>query len=135
MQGVLHQLFVWHSEYSLGIPDVDSQHRNLFRLGALLDGLVGRGAGRQEIAPCLSALASAMRAHFDLEEKFMSARATAGYASHRADHERVYATVASLVPEVSAGRADVSTTVLESIDSWVCNHIVTADRTMAAELA
>ncbi len=134
MQGVLHQLFVWHSEYSLGIRDIDSQHRNLFRLGALLDGLVSRGAGRQEIAPCLSALASAMRAHFDLEEKFMSARATPGYASHRADHERIYAKVASLVPEVSAGSADVTPVLLESIDAWVRKHIVTADRTMAAEL-
>lgn len=116
----------WSPALSMGVPQIDLQHQELF---ARIDALVqaARQRDRSQIEPTLEFLARYAAVHFEAEEGLMRA---SGYpagdqTAHLAAHARFRAQLAELSEDFS-GRgptAVVSLTLHNWVADWLRRHV------------
>ena len=120
-------LLDWRDDFSIGIPEVDHEHRLLIDLiGALHERLVEQqqGAG---IGEFLGELHSQISAHFALEEKIMRSRRYAGFADHKQDHERLLDEIRDIMDGYELhGRYDAGE-LGTALETWFGEHFRTHD--------
>lgn len=77
----------WTPALSVGVEEIDGQHRELFRrAGRLLDGI--RRGDPEEIDELVEYLHRYAISHFGAEEAAMRETRYPGYARHKAEHDR-----------------------------------------------
>ena len=81
-------LIEWQEGYSLGIPEIDSEHRELIDLINEAWGPDDAERDRDWIEAFLGEVHARIGAHFALEEKAMRNMKYGEYFPHKADHER-----------------------------------------------
>jgi hemerythrin len=76
----------WNEMYATGIPQVDEQHKTLFKaVNEFHEGLA-LGKGREEMERTLDFLVSYTLNHFKTEEDFMQKHRFEGLSTHRFEH-------------------------------------------------
>ena len=114
----------WQDRFSVGVPAVDHEHRELIEaVGALQTALTG-GASQDEIDRALGELMRGISAHFALEEKFMAEHRYDGLTEHKADHERLLDELRDLMEGHAEGTPDE---VSERLGNWFARHFQTHD--------
>lgn len=114
----------WKESYSVGVPAVDHEHKELISLvNALQVALVG-DAGEDEIDRALGELMRGISAHFALEERFMAEHRYDRLAEHKADHERLLDELRDLMEGRAEGPAEA---VSERLGDWFAVHFRTHD--------
>lgn len=123
----------WQEEHRIGIEALDFEHQELFRrINALLDDFARR-QDRAEIEACLGEIHARMAAHFALEEKFMRDKQYAGYARHKAEHDRFLDDFVTAMAEFENDSALLRSETLErNLTGWILEHVDTADKAMSA---
>jgi hemerythrin-like metal-binding protein len=82
-------LLEWREDFSVGVPAVDHEHRELIDLiNRLHDQLVGP-VSESSIDEFLGEIYARIAAHFALEERIMRTNRYDHYAEHKDDHERL----------------------------------------------
>lgn len=77
----------WRDDWSIGVYDIDSQHKELFRrINALLDAC-NQGRGNEEVASTINFLGTYVETHFRAEENLMLKNNYPDYKSHKEIHE------------------------------------------------
>jgi hemerythrin-like metal-binding protein len=117
--------FKWVSAYSVGVPELDDQHKREF---ALVDATVAFFRESPDASgprPVVEELFAYAREHFRTEERLM---AEAGYPrliEHRHEHERLTATL-----EVLRRRADrlKAAELTDFLKDWILRHTLLVDR-------
>ncbi len=82
--------FDWDDSICVGIEEIDSQHREFFRIGRDLEQMILTGCGavsEQEILDKLCEVREYMTYHFYTEEKFLEEMKSEHLERHRAQHE------------------------------------------------
>ena len=80
-------LLHWKPEYSVGVPSVDDEHREMIdMINGVYEGL-GDAPDLQETEKCLEEIFTAISLHFALEERIMRDNAYSEYDEHKEDHE------------------------------------------------
>ena len=64
-------MFEWKPEYSVQIPEIDTQHQRLFVLAGELHAAMAQGKGKAVLEQSLSQLVDYTKSHFAAEEKLM----------------------------------------------------------------
>ena len=64
-------LIEWKDEFSVGVAEVDLEHRDLIDLINDLHTLMGESATHDKVVEMLGEIFAQISAHFALEEKFM----------------------------------------------------------------
>lgn len=124
----------WKAEYSVGVPELDAQHKELIEL---INRLTEAGNRTAVIADVLAALDRYVKEHFRLEEQMMR---TCGY-EHEAEHEvqhRVFEEwllSIKLTYGFSASTEAFSATVNAFLRNWLINHILKSDMAYKPVLA
>jgi hemerythrin len=91
-------LLRWTEDLSVGVDDIDEQHRELFRRAArLLDGL--KKGEPEEIGGLVDFLYRYAVEHFGGEEELMRRRRYPGYLRHKAEHDRFISDLLALAGE------------------------------------
>lgn len=118
----------WKTEYALGIPSADAEHKELIGLlNEIHDELLRPGAGESAVYEFLGELYAKISAHFALEEKLMREHRYDGYAEHKADHERLLDEIRDLMDEFEdSNKLDAEAFGLK-LDAWFSNHFRTMD--------
>lgn len=126
--------FKWNTTYTVYLPDVDQEHRDLFRLASELHrALLGDGAGATTGA-LLAELADHLAVHFVHEESLMAEAEYPSLEWHKRQHQTARKKAASLARRVRKGDAQASADLLEFLGSWLKDHIQVADKMMGAYL-
>lgn len=125
----------WKSDYSVGVEQLDAQHRKLFEYFNELEGAMRKGRGREVIAQVLANLASYTREHFRQEEDLMRRAAFPGLERHRQVHEAFVARVQELVKRQAEGDTSVTVEAATSMAEWLSRHILGMDREYAPYMA
>jgi hemerythrin len=123
----------WDPGLSIGVGEIDEQHRELFRrAAALVDTLEGARAA-EELAGTLGFLAAYVREHFAAEEALMLRRRYPGLAAHQEQHRGFTGDLARFLDEFRAdGPSPELRGRLESfLGSWLRDHIAGTDRRLA----
>jgi hemerythrin len=120
----------WDKSLETGDPEIDDQHRELFRrIDQLLAATRDRRA-RAEVGRLLTYLGDYVVVHFEAEEKLMADAEYPATAAHRAEHQGFVEEYARLFEDY---RADGPGPVFvikfgNRVTAWLCEHICRTDR-------
>jgi len=120
-------LIEWKEQFSVGVPSVDLEHRELIELINDLHGLMGKGASHRQVTAALGEIYAQISAHFALEEKFMRDTGYSAYTEHKNDHESLLDELRDIMDRVEDdGSYDEARLSLE-LGRWFSEHFRTHD--------
>ena len=126
-EGARLPLLAWKSEYALGIPDVDHEHRELFDLLNDLHSSLFDPESETTVMDFLGELFSKISSHFALEEKLMRDGRYADFPAHKSDHERLLDEIRDLMDDYEdGGYVDLDRFAVE-LERWFSVHFSTHD--------
>jgi hemerythrin len=126
----------WTPALSVGNEEIDAQHQELFRrAGKLLEGLQRGEAG--EVGELVQYLHRYAITHFGAEEAAMREARYAGYARHKAEHDRFIGDLQALAAEhvQKGGGAFLALRVDHWLRGWLREHVAGMDTDLARFLA
>ncbi len=121
-------MFEWKPEYSVKIPEIDTQHQRLFALAAELHLALTHGRGYTLLEQCLSNLVDYTKVHFASEESLMAQCHFPRAAEHKMEHDKLAAQVLDLQQKFREGEGTVSMSLLLFLKNWLENHIAGSDQ-------
>jgi hemerythrin len=122
----------WTKALSIGIQDIDAQHRELIRrIKAFRAGLNKRS--RQDVGILLSYLRLYAVAHFGEEELAMRSARYPGYRHHKEQHDTFMKDLLAMSEKQQKARGSgVAAQGLAAwLESWLVEHVRDVDREMA----
>jgi hemerythrin len=118
----------WTQALSVGVEEIDAQHRELFRRAAqLLEGI--HGGAPEELGGLIDFLYRYAVEHFGAEEEHMRRTRFPGYARHKAEHDRFASDLLALAREherAGAG-AFISLKASHWLAKWLREHVSGTD--------
>jgi hemerythrin len=125
---------VWDDKYSVGIPLIDDQHKELIRLTNDLyeSCLAGEDAARANFMEAVKGAVDYVKYHFGVEEKLLQ---NAGYpelAEHKKEHEAFVKHILGEVQSFQVGKKFVPNVFVRYLKDWILSHIALKDRRYAA---
>lgn len=132
--GAIMAVFLqWNSEYELGVPAMDADHRDLMEMCNHFLTLVESQSSPTLLADSLDRLILRTRAHFLAEERMLDRHGYPALVVHKAEHERLIREAESLSGGLRTddGERDLPTIIAETSDflkSWLLEHIRNNDR-------
>ena len=125
-------LIVWNESMSVGVPEMDEDHRQLVALLNLADAILK--AGKQEDAVAiLNRLLEETKLHFQREEKLLDEIGFEGAEEHRQEHDHVLQTALQWQAHFHGG-ADLTLDNLTKFQTWFDAHVHGADMQYGAFL-
>lgn len=126
-------MFEWKNEYSLGIPAIDIQHKELLRIGMKLYELMSNKETRKadkydDIMDIIHELKEYTVYHFDYEENLFD---DADY-EHTVEHIKQHNSFIDKVTEIEESDIDtfqnmISMELIAFIATWIEKHILESD--------
>jgi hemerythrin len=118
----------WSSTLSLGVPDLDAHHRELFdRVDRLLDSMLHGDRG--EAGPLAAYLRQHVVLHFAAEEQLMSDLGYPEAANHTAEHHAFACKMLALDAAFRDGgpTAELILRLEREVVAWLRDHVYVAD--------
>ena len=127
-------LFRWSSAHSVYLPEIDAEHRAIYRLGDELHKAVLAGADAARLRPVVANLLETAELHFRHEERLMRAIHYTALDWHKGQHDAVRKKAKALARRIAAGDSAAVGELLEFLSEWLRGHMSVADRMMGARL-
>lgn len=127
----------WTEDLSVGEEEVDSQHRELFKMINALDAAIRKGKPNKEIVGLIGFLDDYIVVHFGTEEKYMTSTGYPDFESHRKKHEWFIEEFSHIKKRLEDGAPLVEIGGLSNnlLITWFSNHIRTIDKALGGFLA
>lgn len=119
-------LLQWREYYSVGVPSVDHEHRELINMINDMYERMSQDAGQHEVEDFLGEVHSLISSHFALEEAEMREHGYSRFREHKADHERLLDEIRDIMDEVHERGFDPHD-LGQRLASWFGIHFQTHD--------
>lgn len=120
-------LLQWRDDFSVGIDEVDHDHRALIELIGSLQKELRAGADTQQIIRSLGEIYAQISSHFALEEKIMREHHYPHFADHKEDHETLLDDLRDIMADVEDDGAIDEPQLTDDLDRWFSDHFNTHD--------
>ena len=120
-------LFSWTDKYSVGLPEIDNQHKQLIGFINSLHAAMSAGKGKEVLAPILSNLVLYTKTHFTFEESLLRVRGYAELPSHSRIHQELTRQVLDLQRNLGANELSLTIEAMAFLKKWLGDHILTHD--------
>lgn len=117
---------IWLSAYSVGIAEIDVQHKELVRLFSNVEESIVTDQGWSAIHYGIVELTGCAQFHFRFEEALMRLYGFPGCGPHSEEHGKIMHKLAATSHE--SLRADAKEEMLMFFKEWLINHILGTDR-------
>ncbi len=124
--------FHWRRAYAVAVPEVDEEHKSLFRTGGELRDAIVTGAGARTVRAALERLAAQATQHFRHEELEMRTARYPLYEWHHRQHTAARGKIRSLQNRIRRGDREAAAEELDAFGGWLADHILLSDRIWAA---
>lgn len=126
----------WESEMSVGVPEIDEDHRVLISVINELAEIQGREDRVSQLLGCFSHLKSYAEFHFSREEAMMRTAGFLALDGHQAEHRAFEAKMTELSETLEgddgkAAAATVNEKLLSYLKNWLQHHILVVDKAYA----
>ncbi len=128
--GARESLVRWDDSFSLGLEQIDEQHKVLFDIMNQLWSAIVRRAGGDEMLRIVDELEHYTVSHFRAEEAFMQNTGFAGFDEHRQLHANFVQRIRNARNDILQGK-QVSLDLLHFLRDWLVLHIQAEDRAYA----
>jgi hemerythrin len=123
--------FTWSEKYSVGIKEIDEQHKTLFTLiNRLRHAIIHVDLNKEGRAVCgsiLDELVDYTRIHFSLEQTLMHVGGYPEYEAHCKLHKNLVDEVEALQEKIASGKAAINFELLQFLHNWLTKHILGED--------
>ena len=126
---------VWDHVLSVGVDEVDDDHRKLVDLFNMLNHSVTEGNDPEYLAAILEELINCTAWHFSHEERLMLKHGYEGLAEHKEEHKELVKSAKELQQKILQAGNLVATEDIEFLERWLTEHILTTDMKMGSYLA
>jgi len=121
-------LLQWNDNFSVGVAEIDAQHKNLVSYLNDLHFAMTQGKGNSILKSLLDRLVGYTQVHFATEEKYMKQWNYPGYVYHKGEHDAFVKRVAEFKTKFDTGQTALSIDILVFLKEWVFNHILGTDK-------
>jgi hemerythrin-like metal-binding protein len=121
------ELITWRDEFSLGIPSVDYEHRELISLiNELYENYTVHGSD-VTTQDFLGELYAKIASHFALEEKIMQERKYDQYREHKSEHEKLLDEIRDFMEDIENHHAFPEGVFRNLLEVWFLAHFKSMD--------
>ncbi len=121
-------LFEWTPNFSVGVREIDEQHKTLVNTINKLFRALKDGVAFMELNAIVSDLTEYTKVHFRNEEKYFNLFKYPDAASHIAEHQMFIEKVSGFHEDLKARKISLSFDVMDFLKSWLINHILISDK-------
>ena len=118
----------WDEKYSVGIKEIDDQHKRFIEIMGSLYAAVYAGEDREKLAEILLNLANYKDNHFETEEKYFDLYHYENAEEHKAEHQKLRDKVAEFYTQFKEGTVDVTAELMDFLENWLVDHIAYQDQ-------
>ncbi|MCF6173117.1 MAG: hemerythrin family protein [Campylobacteraceae bacterium] len=115
----------WNNKYSLHIEKIDNQHKELFRLSAIVESL-NKQTTKEEIKKLFNSFFNYMRNHFRDEEAYMNSINYPLLKQHHKLHSEIIEEFTKLIKE-NHSLESLKEQMKIATKKWLINHIMEND--------
>jgi hemerythrin len=122
----------WQEDLSLGIPEIDEQHQEIFRRFAAFSQACQEEQGREVLMDLITFMHLYAQRHFASEEQLMITYGYPGLQEQVLHHAQFQHDLEEFAEKVSAGGAsqELALSVKGKLIRWLIQHIRDLDRKM-----
>jgi hemerythrin len=128
-------LLQWKDAFSVGVAEVDHEHRELIELINTLHSALGTERGGERVEAFLGEIFADISAHFALEERVMQERRYDAVAEHKGDHERLLDELRDIMDAQADGDSLDDARLGGVLADWFSRHFSTHDAQFHRSLA
>lgn len=115
----------WDEKYSLNNPKIDEQHKELFRLSAMVE-LLNDKTTKKEIKELLNTFFTYMGQHFKDEEAYMKSINYPLLSKHKELHQKIIDDFVNLIKKNNSLK-DLKIEMKKATKKWLIDHILEND--------
>ncbi|WP_295880264.1 bacteriohemerythrin [uncultured Thiohalocapsa sp.] len=131
----MSKLVEWSDSLSVGIEEIDTQHRTLVDLVNELNDAIEHRHGNAVVGQVLGRLEAYTRIHFAVEEGLMRVLGYPDLAAHKREHARLADQLADLRERFDGGRKALGFELMHFLKLWLTSHIMECDQDYARYFA
>lgn len=121
-------LIVWDSTLSVGIEEIDEQHKILISLLNEINEAVQQRRSNVAAKEIINKLIKYTRIHFAVEESIMRILNYPEYDSHKEQHKSLMQGVVNLADKIESGKITVGFELQNFLKHWLTKHIFNTDK-------
>jgi len=121
----------WNDELSVGVEQIDNQHKELLRIANALINAVSLGRDKRILDNVIKKLREYTVHHFSSEEELMEKVHYGKRAEHMAEHNKLKRNVKDYQRLIYQHENLTPDVILEFLKDWLLSHILTFDRELA----
>ncbi len=125
---------VWSNEYSVGVNEIDLQHKKMLELVHDLHSAVKSCAEKNVLQNLLVELVDFTHTHFLAEEQLMKEHDYPELKAHHKEHKMLIKHMSDLVVAVSSGQYPTFYSDYDVSTDWALLHISEHDKSLGAFL-
>jgi len=121
------EFITWSNKLSVGILDIDKQHKNFISLINRTHNLVMEKAEEGQLKQILNELIEYARIHFSTEEKYFNDFHYKYKEEHEREHERLILRVLNFYNQFEKQDVKIIKKLIDFLKDWLKNHLKTHD--------
>lgn len=127
-------LLTWNNLFSVGVKEIDNQHKKLVAIANRLNDAMKDGVGKDVLATILADLLAYTESHFAFEERLMDQYNYPLSPQHKAEHRELVKTVGEFSRQLEKGEAELTSGVMNFLRDWLSRHIMNSDKMFGRDL-
>ena len=124
-------LFQWDDSLSVGIAEIDRQHRQLVDMICKLNDEMRKGKGKEILGKILTGMVNYALMHFETEEKIFLKYGYSEAENHRQIHRAFVDKVSSFKNQFARNEKGLTIEVMDFLMDWLQKHIKGEDKKYA----
>lgn len=118
----------WNSAYSIGIVEIDEQHKHLLSIISELYEAHSKGMGQVVIADTISKLFDYTNEHFSMEQDMHLQYKFPHAAAHKTEHSEFVSKLEALKQDAEKRNLLLALKTLDFLKDWTITHILGSDK-------
>jgi hemerythrin len=118
----------WKDEYSVGIKEIDDQHRYFISLLNNLYGAIGSSKNQIELEILFQKLSDYAEIHFATEEKYFNDFNYEGAEEHKLKHQEMRDEIVRIKNQESGNNIDFYGNIVYFLKDWLEDHLEKMDQ-------
>ncbi len=118
----------WSNELSVGIEEIDAQHKVLVDLLNQMHEAIQQRHAAQVTSDIIDQLGEYTRVHFAVEESLMRILHYPDYERHKEEHEQLIGQLSELRAKLDTGKNSISFELAHFMKTWLTKHIMETDK-------
>lgn len=127
-------LLKWKPAYSLGVPSVDMEHREMIEMINRVYAGLDDHANPEQIESALEDIYAGIASHFALEERHMRQANYEEYEAHKDQHEDLLDQIRDLMDDYDTNPEAGRLSLQKNLSEWFGKHFATFDARLHHQL-